>query len=141
MGKSVEPQVLAFILQLGVHAVRSLKSASAGIRPLYFLNPNAKTLVTFCGRTARVFSEPVESPSEMFSRNDAQRNVVLFRLSFATQCCTFSIFSKARFFSFSGSRESLPYFSENPNKSAFIEFYFHSPPPPSDCIILWRSTI
>ena len=36
---------------------------------------------------------------------------------------------QARFFLFSGSRESLPYFSENPNKnkSAFNEFYFYSP--------------
>ena len=39
------------------------------------------------------------------------------------------ISGKARIFLFSGSRESLPYFSENSNKnkSAFTEFYFYSP--------------
>ena len=50
-------------------------------------------------------------------------------------CQKRSLTSKARIFSFSGSRDSLPYFSENPNKNKvplpnFI-FIF-----PSDCIIL-----
>ena len=40
-------------------------------------------------------------------------------------------FQLGDFFLFSGSRESLPFFSENPNKnkSVFAEFYFYFPPP------------
>ena len=41
------------------------------------------------------------------------------------------MFNQAKIFLFSGSRESLTYFSENPNKnkSAFGEFYFLFSPP------------